>query len=177
MIGGLVDGREYYFKDDLSDGAGGWFQLLTKKSDDPGSTVVDLTALPTDGGRSHSIVKNGQPLSGDASSYGPRSYTQPTDGLFRGVAVTASNSDDVAAFGIGLGFAGTAAVTIAGIVRTTWPPEGSVAIVETAPRLAGHVAPPLPTQLTVPSVNPAPGVAVTTTSLATPGPALATVTV
>ena len=74
VIGGLVDGREYYFKD----AGGGWFQLLTKKSDDPGSTVVDLTALPTDGGRSHSVVLNGQPLSGDASSYGPRSYTQST---------------------------------------------------------------------------------------------------
>ena len=38
VIGGLVDGREYFYKD----AGGGWFQLLTKKSDQ-GGAVVDLT--------------------------------------------------------------------------------------------------------------------------------------
>ena len=46
VIGGLVDGRTYYYKD----AGGGWFQLRTKKSDDPSGVIVDLTSLPTDGG-------------------------------------------------------------------------------------------------------------------------------
>src|SRR5262249_19634265 len=109
-LGGLVDGGTYYFKD----AGGGRFFLLTKKSTDPGSAVVDLTSLGS--GKSHSIVPSGNAPSGDASALGPRVIHEGTDS-FRGVAVTANNTDDVGAFGIGLGFSGTAAVTLAGTVN------------------------------------------------------------
>ena len=54
--------------------------------------------------------------SGDAGAAGPRTILAPTD-TFRGVAVTASNSDNVGAYGVGLGFSGTAAVTLAGSIN------------------------------------------------------------
>ena len=47
---------------------------------------------------------------------GPRTITENSDS-FRGVAVTANNSDNIGAFGISLGFSGTAAVNLAGVVN------------------------------------------------------------
>ena len=44
-----------------------------------------------------------------SSDLGPRSILLPT-ASFRGVAVTASNSDDIGAFGVGLGVSGAVAV-------------------------------------------------------------------
>ena len=110
-IGGLVDGQTYYYQD----AGGGRFSLLNKKASD-GGTPVDLTSLPTDGGRSHSIVPGGKTPSADAGAIGPRQITATTS-TFSGVAVTASNSDDLGSFGVGLGFSGAAAVTLAGSVN------------------------------------------------------------
>ena len=111
VIGGLVDGQTYYFQD----AGAGRFRLLTKKSDQ-GGVVVQLTSRPTDGWRAHSFVLSGKSPSGDASAYGPQLVTIGS-APFTGVAVTSSNSDRVAGFGIGLGFSGTAAVTVAGTVN------------------------------------------------------------
>ena len=53
---------------------------------------------------------------GDASAFGPRTIVVTPDNNFRGVAVTARNGSDIAAVGIGAGFAGTAAVSLAGSI-------------------------------------------------------------
>ena len=114
-IGGLVDGGTYF----ISDVAGNTFKLRNKKSTEAGSAVIDLditgmTALQL--GRAHSLAKSGTAPSGDPSSYGPRAITAGTDAGFRGVAVTANNSDNIGAFGIGFAIGGTAGVAVTGSV-------------------------------------------------------------
>ncbi len=141
-IGGLVDGGQYYAIVDGGDphkirlaanscdakgvnyGPDGICDNQADGSDDGkdanGNPVagtvkwIDLTTGAT--GRSHSIVPHGTTPSGDSSATGPRTITENTDS-FRGVAVTANNTDNVGAFGISLGFAGTAAVNLAGVVN------------------------------------------------------------
>ena len=141
-IGGLVDGGQYYAIVDGGDphkirlaanycdamainyGPDGICDNMADGSDDGkdagGNPVagtlkwIDLTPGAT--GRSHSVVPHGTTPSGDSSATGPRTITENTDS-FRGVAVTANNTDNVGAFGISLGFAGTAAVNLAGVVN------------------------------------------------------------
>src|SRR5262249_11828006 len=52
------------------------------------------------------------------SETGPRTITPAPDpnGPFHGVAVTATNSDDIAAVGVSAGFSGTASVNLSGVV-------------------------------------------------------------
>ena len=116
VITGLVDGQTYYYKD-AGGICAGCFQLLDKRSDE-GGVVVDIGAVPapSEAGRSHSFVPGGRAPSADAASAGPRSILLTTT-PYRGVAVTASNSDDVGSFGIGLGIGGTAAVSLAGSIN------------------------------------------------------------
>ncbi|HET7128249.1 MAG TPA: hypothetical protein VFJ93_04150, partial [Gaiellaceae bacterium] len=141
-IGGLVDGGQYYAIVDsgnphkirlaanycdakgINYGPDGKCDNEADGSDDGkdanGNPVagtvawINLTAGAT--GRSHSIVPHGTTPSGDSSATGPRTITENTNS-FRGVAVTANNSDNIGAFGISLGFSGTAAVNLAGVVN------------------------------------------------------------
>ena len=111
-IGGLVDGGEYY----VGDKSGNSLRLYTKDQTTGALTLVNVGDPGPNAGRSHSIVGAGNTPSGDASAMGPRVVTKQTDS-FRGVAVTANNSDDIGGFGISFGFAGTAAVNLAGVVN------------------------------------------------------------
>src|SRR5439155_14211294 len=67
-------------------------------------------------GKSHSIVASGMQPSRDASAYGPRQISAGSTSGFRGVGVTATNSDDLAMVGISAGVGGTAAVNLAGAI-------------------------------------------------------------
>ena len=108
-IGGLVDGQTYYVH--LMGGSS--IQLRNAKTSD-GGTIVPLTSDGT--GRGHSIVLSGMQPSGDPSGYGPRQIAASSTGGFRGVGVTATNSDDLAMVGISAGVGGTAAVNVAGAI-------------------------------------------------------------
>ena len=125
-IGGLVDGGEYYAIVDVS-GNPTKLRLATTRcgavthsvDSDCANTsvqVIDLTDPGPNAGKSHSIVPSGKTPSGDASALGPRVIAEQT-GSFRGVAVTANNSDNVGAFGISFGFSGSAAVNLAGVIN------------------------------------------------------------
>ena len=109
-IGNLVDGQTYY----AENVSGNSLQLYTAKISD-GGTVVHVTDPGPNAGRSHSIVKQSNLPAGDASAAGPRDIQNPEES-FRGVAVTSTNSDDIAAVGIAAGIAGSAAVSISGVV-------------------------------------------------------------
>ncbi|HEX4526566.1 MAG TPA: hypothetical protein VH108_07475, partial [Gaiellaceae bacterium] len=119
-IGGLVDGGEYYVCNQ-SGSDPKIFQLCTKdqktatNNHDGTLTLVTLTAGVASG-RSHSIVKGGTTPAGDSSATGPRGITENTDS-FRGVAVTANNTDNIGGFGVSFGFSGSAAVNIAGVIN------------------------------------------------------------
>ena len=123
-IGGLVDGETYYairisstqFKVAATrcDAIG---ENTDLNDDCPGTdppTAVNLTS--TGSGRSHSLVKGGTLPSGDASAAGPRNVTAGSNS-FRGVSVTATNSDEIAAVGVSAGISGTAAVNLSGAVN------------------------------------------------------------
>src|SRR5215203_4846896 len=122
-IGGLVDGQTYYV---IALG-GDAYRLADTKCHATGSVddcgvaqAAEPIILTSNGsGRSHSLVKHGETPSGDASAYGPRVISAQTLAGFRGVAVTATNSDDIAVVGVGAGFSGTAAVSLAGAVGVT----------------------------------------------------------
>ena len=107
-IGGLVDGATYYAIV-VSSGNPTVMKLAATK----GGSAINLTSLGS--GKSHSIVQAGSQPSGDASETGPRTITAPSDAL-SGVAVTSTNSDDIAAVGVSAGFSGTAAVNLSGAV-------------------------------------------------------------
>src|SRR5581483_2465882 len=114
-IGGLVDGGKYYAAN-VGVACAHCLQLQTKDETTGTMTLVTLTNPGPNAGKSHSIVPGGSTPSGDASATGPRVITEQTDS-FRGVAVTANNSDNVGGFGISFGFSGTAAVNLAGVVN------------------------------------------------------------
>ncbi len=126
-IGNLVDGETYYV---IIDSIGPNSTVLrlaatrcgavTDAVDDncTNTSVQPINLTSTGSGKSHSLTVSGGTPSGDASAYGPRTIVL-SSGAFRGVAVTASNSDDVAAVGISAGIAGTAAVNLAGSVDVT----------------------------------------------------------
>ncbi|HEY3921306.1 MAG TPA: carbohydrate-binding protein, partial [Gaiellaceae bacterium] len=122
-IGGLTDGGTYYVIV-VSSGNPGVVELAATKcdatgaADDCGGTAqaknpIHLTSLGS--GRSHSIVASGSQPTGDGTEQGPQS-TSFTSAGFSGVAVTASNSDNIIAVGVSAGFAGAAAVNISGVV-------------------------------------------------------------
>ena len=108
-IGGLQSGQTYYAINVTSTTNSTHLQLSATK----GGSAIDLTSTGT--GKSHSIVRGGDTPSGDASETGPR-VIAPTTTSLNGVAVTASNSDDIAAVGIAAGFSGEAAVNLSGAV-------------------------------------------------------------
>ena len=109
-IAGLIDGGTYYYKSL----GGNTFQLLDKKSTDGGAPIaISLTGTT---GRGHSITKSGTAPAGDPSSMGPRTITSGSDVNFRGVAVTANNSDNIGAFGVGVSIGGTVGVSLAGAI-------------------------------------------------------------
>ncbi len=110
-IGGLVDGATYYAHVVSSPNQ---FQLKAEK----GGSIITLDKSEATG-RSHSLVEHGNTPSGDASAFGPRQITAGIESGFRGVAVTATNSDDIAAVGVSAGISGTAAVNLAGAVYIT----------------------------------------------------------
>ena len=108
-IGGLQSGQMYYAINVTSTAHSTHLQLAATQ----GGPAIDLTSTGT--GISHSIVRGGDTPSGDASETGPRVIVPSTTSL-NGVAVTASNSDDIAAVGISAGISGTAAVNLSGAV-------------------------------------------------------------
>ena len=108
-IGGLRSGQTYYATSVGSTAHSTTLQLAATK----GGAAIDLTSTGT--GKSHSIVEGGNTPSGDASETGPRVITPSTSSL-SGVAVTASNSDDLAVVGVSAGISGTAAVNLSGAV-------------------------------------------------------------
>src|SRR5262249_45073957 len=84
----------------------------------PGSAAVQAISLDKSQatGRSHSPLRKNDLPGGDASPSGPRTITNPTDSGFRGVAVTATNSDNLAAVGISASLGGSAGVAVSGVV-------------------------------------------------------------
>ena len=109
-IAGLIDGGTYYYKTI----SGNTFQLLNKKSTDGGTPIaISLTGTT---GRGHSITKSGTAPAGDPSAMGPRTILSSSDPNFRGVAVTANNSDNIGAFGVGVSIGGTVGVSLAGAI-------------------------------------------------------------
>ncbi|HEY7816242.1 MAG TPA: carbohydrate-binding protein, partial [Nakamurella sp.] len=108
----------------LSDGGTYYAHIV-----DPGNNVIELyDAPPAKGGhlihlgpslgtgRSHSIVRQGTLPSGDATATSPATITAGSD-TFRGVAVTATNSDDLSSVGVAMGFSGVAAVSLSGAIN------------------------------------------------------------
>ena len=109
-IGNLEDGATYYV---VAAGAN-----TLKLSKDKGGPAIVFNSVGT--GRSHTIVESGSLPAADPSSFGPRTIDNPSlPTPFRGVAVTATNSDDIAGIGIAAGFAGSAAVNLSGVVNVT----------------------------------------------------------
>ncbi|MEA2197047.1 MAG: mucin9, partial [Solirubrobacteraceae bacterium] len=114
-INNLVDGQEY----EAFVVGGNEVELCPKNVDtcnEAGSIAVSVTG-GTDYGRSHSIVAKGDQPSGDASQLGPATMTAATAAGFHGVAVTATNSDNIAAVGASAGFSGTASINLSGAVN------------------------------------------------------------
>ncbi|MHB1242601.1 MAG: beta strand repeat-containing protein, partial [Gaiellaceae bacterium] len=105
-IGGLRDGATYY----VVGLSGSTFQL----SETEGGAAIDLTSLGT--GVDHSLVYDGHaPQPSGAEVTGDRSLT-PATATFKGLAVTATNSDDYITIGVS-GGAGTVAVNVGGAVN------------------------------------------------------------
>src|SRR4029077_1915820 len=109
-IGGLGDGGVYY-----AEGVTTGNPTILQLSKTKGGAVIHITDPGTDAGRSHSIVPDGHAPTGNGSDQGPREISVQTDSA-RGVAVTATNSDDIAGIGIAAGFSGTASVNLSGVV-------------------------------------------------------------
>ncbi|MEX1357532.1 MAG: hypothetical protein WD981_02810, partial [Gaiellaceae bacterium] len=110
-IGGLEDGQTYY----VIGSSPGAFKLARTEDDATAGTFITLDKTQATG-RSHSIVKQGETPAGDAASFGRRVIAAETIGGFRGVAVTATNSDDIASIGASAAVAGGAGVAVGGTV-------------------------------------------------------------
>ncbi len=132
-IGGLVDGKKYYA---IHMGGDSYQLSLTEGG---GAITLDKTKAT---GRSHSLVEEGDMPSADASATGPRTVTAGTIPLFRGVAVTANNSDDIATVGVSAAASGGASVAVSGAVDiltvNTSAHIGSSARVNCAPITCGN---------------------------------------
>src|SRR5262249_29557076 len=108
-ISGLTDGNTYYAYH-----SGGGIKLKANKDD---ASFIDITSTGATG-KSHSLVKQGNLPSGDASETGMHSITAGVDASpFRGVAVTATNSDDIAGVGVSAAVSGGASVGVSGTVQ------------------------------------------------------------
>ena len=68
-------------------------------------------------GRSHSVVEQGNTPSSDASQEGPQTVTTGTVAGFKGVGVSATNSDTLAAVGVSAAVGGSAGVGVSGTVN------------------------------------------------------------
>src|SRR5437773_6340295 len=123
-IGGLVDGTTYYAIKtgpnslklaatfcDTGEAGPSNNPCPTPHTQNP-ITLSKLAGME----RSHSLVKSGSQPAGDPREQGPRTIVALADSS-RGVSVTATNSDDIAAIGVSAGFAGTAAVNLSGAVE------------------------------------------------------------
>jgi LPXTG-motif cell wall-anchored protein len=123
-IGGLVDGGVYY----VIPGAAGSHTIELADSlchADPSATGCDgatQQAIHLDpsvaSGRAHSIVLRGdQPSPNAAATLGDHTVAVDTASGFRGVAITANNSDDISAAGVSASFGGGAGVGVGGNVN------------------------------------------------------------
>src|SRR5206468_820251 len=99
-IEGLQDGGTYYVIGNTNGGAA--FKLARTKEDAESGSQIDIGTTGMTG-KSHSLVKQGNMPSSDASASGPHSVSANELPGFRGVAVTATNSDDVNAVGVAVG--------------------------------------------------------------------------
>ncbi|MES1246633.1 MAG: hypothetical protein ABUS54_03040, partial [Actinomycetota bacterium] len=113
-IGGLTDGTTYYLLGDTENGSGTpqAFQLAATK----GGAAIDISNAGITG-KSHSLVKEGNMPSADANDSAPHTVTQSTQSGFYGVAVTASNSDDINSVSFGVAIGGSAGVSVDGNVN------------------------------------------------------------
>ncbi len=113
-IPGLLDGNQY--KAFVS---GNSVELCDQNASScgPGNAITLSVNPSVDYGRSHSIVKKGEQPSADASQENPASVTAGTQTGFHGVAVTATNSDDISAVAVSAGASGSVAVNISGSVN------------------------------------------------------------
>jgi len=107
-INGLVDGNTYYVIGDTT----GPFQLAASK----GGSAIPITNSGTTG-RSHSIVKQGEMPSASATDSAPHVVAPGTSTGFKGVAVTATNSDDVNSVAVVAAVGGSAGVGVGGTVN------------------------------------------------------------
>ena len=109
-IGGLTDGATYYV---IAEG-GNSYELAATADDAHANNPITLNkALAT--GKSHSLVKQGSMPSSDVNNSAPHTVSAGTSTGFRGVAVTATNSDDVNAVGVSVG-GGEVGVSVSGTV-------------------------------------------------------------
>jgi len=112
-IGGLTDGGEYYA---CVSGGGNQVALEASTATSCNSAhYVTLSGGAT--GRSHSLVKKGDEPSANASAENASTVSAGTTSGFHGVAVTATNSDNIAAVAISAGGAGSVAVNVSGAVN------------------------------------------------------------
>ena len=122
-IGNLTDGATYYA---IAMG-GNSYELADTKchatglSADCGGSPGVVTPITLDKsqatGRSHSLVEQGKTPSSDASQEGPQTITPGSKTGFKGVAVSATNSDSIAAVGVSAAIGGTAGVGVSGTVN------------------------------------------------------------
>ena len=105
-IGGLEDGATYY----AHPVGGNSYQLKGSK----GGSVISLTSDGT--GSSHSLVKQGNMPSSNADDASPQTIA-PGSVSFRGVAVSATNSDNINSVGIAVSIGGSAGVGVGGTVN------------------------------------------------------------
>src|SRR5215467_290025 len=113
-IGGLTDGATYYA---VVDGAYlGLAASACQATGTCGKQEIALDATQATG-RSHSIVKQGTLPSGDAApESGTHTITASTAAGFKGLAVTATNSDDIGSVGVSAALSGSVSVGVSGAV-------------------------------------------------------------
>ena len=123
-IGGLVDGGTYYATN--VNVAGHTLQLALTKcqavgvtSECPTGSVTPITlnAGAAGSGRSHSLVLSGQTPSGNAGQVSGILTVSSGTATYRGLAVSASNADDIFGVGISGGVSAGASVAIGGSVN------------------------------------------------------------
>ena len=126
-IGGLTDGATYYVIM-----AGGGIELTATKN---GSPITLNKAKAT--GKSHSIVLQGNLPAANAAQTGMSTIAPGTVAGFKGVSVTATNSDNIAGVGVSAAISGSASVGVSGSVdvvkSNTAAYIGKSAQVNTAP--------------------------------------------
>ncbi|MGH2998311.1 MAG: beta strand repeat-containing protein, partial [Gaiellaceae bacterium] len=110
-IGGLTDGGTYYV---ISEG-GNSYELAATSDDANNNNPITLDKSKATG-TSHSLVKQGNMPSANADDSAPQTVAEQTSTGFRGVAVTATNSDNVNAVGVAASIGGAAGVGVGGTV-------------------------------------------------------------